>query len=599
MCLALGLLACASGGAGAQTASEITPRTFEPNLQTRGGGIVIPQGMGPEAPAGAERLFVRISGVRIEGGLPALSAQEQKIIAGLTGRRVSAAELFAAARELEKAYATAGYALVRVVLPVQTLNDGATLRLSVIDGFIERVDTAGLPDNIRARIASMLAPLVGRRGLTMVEMERKLLLAGDTPGTVLRSALAGGSQPGASVLVVEARYKPLTGSASFDNSMTTALGSYNLSLGAELNSITGHGELAYFRAGGAPWAGESAAYFDEYPRNRSLAAGLTLPIGLDGLTLNFEGTDSRATPIVGPTGLGTSSEFQRFSTRLRYPVMRARDLTVNLNGAFDFQNESVLVIEPLFQQLSMDRLRIARAGSDFVWFVPTAFAGVPLSGGLLTGGLLASFGIDGLGARDAPRPGSILAPLSRDGVSPEFQKLEVWLALNQPFAEHLALDLRGRAQTGFNTPLPQSEQFELAGPQGLSTFDTGQLQGDSGFVIRSELQFPFSIPVPLPFTWPSVPAQQGAGAPEGGPSTGGVLLTPYGFGAYGIAWLARPTVLEPGSYVAGAYGMGVRIGAAPQASFSAASLSFEYGRYQGSAGYGSGDRFTFSTSFQF
>ena len=59
----------------AQTASQITPRSFEPPLQGRGGGIVIPQGAGPEAPAGADKLSVRIKAVRIDGSLPALAGK--------------------------------------------------------------------------------------------------------------------------------------------------------------------------------------------------------------------------------------------------------------------------------------------------------------------------------------------------------------------------------------------------------------------------------------------------------------------------------------------------------------------------------------------
>ena len=87
----------------AQTASQITPRSFEPSLQGRGGGIVIPQGAGPEAPVGADKLSVRIKAVRIDGGLPALAAREREIGASLTGRRVSAAALFDAAKQLEQA----------------------------------------------------------------------------------------------------------------------------------------------------------------------------------------------------------------------------------------------------------------------------------------------------------------------------------------------------------------------------------------------------------------------------------------------------------------------------------------------------------------
>ena len=61
------------------------------------------------------------------------------------GQRVSGAAIFAAARELEAAYAKAGYVLVRVTLPPQKLVSGAVLRLVVIDGMIERIETKRVP----------------------------------------------------------------------------------------------------------------------------------------------------------------------------------------------------------------------------------------------------------------------------------------------------------------------------------------------------------------------------------------------------------------------------------------------------------------------
>ena len=50
------------------------------------------------------------------------------------GRPVSGADIFAAARALEAAYANAGYVLVRITLPPQKLVNGSKLRLVVVDG---------------------------------------------------------------------------------------------------------------------------------------------------------------------------------------------------------------------------------------------------------------------------------------------------------------------------------------------------------------------------------------------------------------------------------------------------------------------------------
>jgi len=410
--IAAGVAVCAlalSAGAGparAQTASQITPPSFSPPIESRGGGFVIPEAQGLAAPPGADRLTVRLRGVAVEGGLPALAEATAALREKLAGRVVSAAAVFAAARELEQAYAAAGFPLVRVVLPAQRLRHGADLRLIVVDGVIERVDVSALPGAIRERIGQVMAPLVGQRGLSQAELERRLLLASDTPGTILRSTLAPGARAGASVLVVEARYKAVTGSVGVDNTLFKALGTYSASLGLDLNSPTGHGETLYFRTFGLPTTGGSTAFLGDEPRNRALAVGAILPLGTDGLSLTLEAADTHTAARSRPGTPAFASEFARYSARLRYPVIRGRDFTWNAEGSFDAQEEKVDVRLPMQAPFSLDRLRILRGTSETVWFLPEAeLGGSTLSGGLVTARLTGSFGLNGLGARDAPPAG--------------------------------------------------------------------------------------------------------------------------------------------------------------------------------------------------
>ena len=114
----------------AQTASQITPPSFRPDLE-RPGGFSLNGGGGLGTPAGAEKLFVRLAGVRVEGGLADLRGATSALEAKLSGRSVSGAEIFAAARDLEAAYAAAGYVLARVILPPQKLVDGLGVRSPV------------------------------------------------------------------------------------------------------------------------------------------------------------------------------------------------------------------------------------------------------------------------------------------------------------------------------------------------------------------------------------------------------------------------------------------------------------------------------------
>lgn len=538
-----------SVAAQAQTASQITPQSFRPQAPAVGPSIVIAERAAAKPPAGSERLSVHLASVRVQGGLPELQATTATFIAALSNRLVTAAEIFAFARRLEAAYARAGFALVRVVLPAQRIVDGATLRLVVVDGTLERIDTSQVDSSIRARVADLLEPLVGQKHMRLKDIERRLLLASDTPGTRLRSTIAAGSRPGTSVLLIEGRHRLVTGELTFDNSLSQALGRVNAGFGLEINSPLGMGDLFYMRLGGRPQGG-SDNFFTPRALNSSVAAGFVLPLGTDGLTLNVEGANTRATPKADT--LASSSEFERLSIRLHYPWLRSRRFSLSSDFIFDAANERSKIVGSQTLPLSLDRLRVLRAAGDLVWSTPIE--------GLLTARITASVGLDALGARSA-RDATPDLPLSRQGADASFGKLDTSVTFGQPLTDHLALELRARAQTSFGKALLRSEQIGLSGPTSVSTLDAGSIQGDAGVVMRAELQSPWVVPV----------------------SYGQWSAVPYAFVAAGRVWLERPTAVEPGRIDGRAFGLGIRLAASPggifsQSVFSQASLSIEWGR---------------------
>ncbi|MEW6640181.1 MAG: ShlB/FhaC/HecB family hemolysin secretion/activation protein [Pseudomonadota bacterium] len=557
----------------AQTASQITPPSFRPSLE-REGGFVLPGTPGLAAPAGAEKLFVKLAGVSIKGGLPQLAAATAALEARLAGHKVSGADIFAAARELEAAYARAGYVLVRVVLPPQRLVDGARLKLVVIDGFIERIETRDVPERVRGRITTLVGPLTGRRGLTLSEIERRVVLAGDTPGVILRSTLTPGKGEGAAVLVIDATHQAASETLTFDNTLSKALGRTTLSAGLDLNSIGGFGELVYLRAGGHPDGGDNGL-FDRYPRNRTLAAGIVVPLWIDGLTFNAEYTDARTTPVA-VAGMQTTDTFERLSLRLRYAWLRERAANFNSELALDAQDEiQSLFVAAVPTPLSQDRLRIVRFTNDGDVLTPW--------GATISGRATASFGLDGLGARTAAEATPLL-PLSRQGADASFRKFDISLGYSQALVEHLAVSVTARAQTSFNAPLLRSEQIGIANTTGLSAFDAGTVVGDQGYVVRGELSSPWTLPVSVPL--------QGASAVA-------VVAAPYLFAAYGEVTLRAPTALEAASIRATSYGGGLRLGGAAPGRISNGSLSLEYGHATRSDGVAAGDRFTVVSAFRF
>ena len=572
--LGAALAAClVAGHAPAQTASQVTPQTLRPDRPRLDGAVIFSGQPGLDAPAGAESLSVTIAGVTVEGELAQMAEAGRAVEARLVGRPVPVSEIFEAAQALEAAYAEAGFVLARVVLPAQTLRDGGRLRLVVVNGFIERIDAAELPEPVRGRIEGLARPLVGRPGLTLGEIERPLLLAGDTPGVALRSALSAGERPGGTVLTFGADYRPLTGFVGVDNTLSDALGEWAVTAGFEANSPFALGEVIYVRAAAHPdldGAGDLGGLFDENPRLRSLAAGAVVPLGLSGLTLNVEAVRSRTTPELRG-GIQSASEFERLSFRLRYPWVRSRGLDVGADLILDVQSEELDLItdDGDALPLSEDDLRILRLGADAQRRLD--------SGALVLARAVVSFGLDALGARGAEDATETL-PLSRAGADADFAKLEVVASYTRPLAERLAVSLYARGQTSFGDPLVRSEQIGTASFRELSTFDAGTLGGDSGWILRGDVLSPRSFDAPrLPFT----------------------SVTPYAFAAVGALHLEEPTAPEVETLRTGALGVGVELADVIDPAFSYATLTVEYGRAFRDDDLADENRFTLLSTLRF
>lgn len=540
----LGGLLFASGGV-AQTAGELAQPDYQPPQQRLTGALVFSGAPGLKAPPGAEALSIALAGVTVENAPQGTGALVEALIARLTRGRIAVAEIFTAAAELEAAFARQGLVLARVVIPAQTLVDGGSLRLTVIDGFVEAIDDSAVPPRLRPRLERLTSPLIGQRGLLLRDLERRLLLAGDTYGVALGSALAAGATPGGTIIVLDPAYRRLTGFAGFDNSFSEGLGTWNVSSGLEFNGLLGLGEVIYGRASGNPRAGENG-WLSERPRLRTLALGGVMPIGPDGLTFTLEATDSRTTPE--STGTGSASSYQRLSARVYYPWIRSSRVNLSTQLSFDVVRDRLDLVTPFgLIGLHEDRTRVLRLSADGLWILD--------GGGVLELGAIASVGLDGFGARTREYATPAL-PLSRDGADAAFQKLEISARYRRTFADVYSVSLSGRAQTSFGAPLLSSEQFGIANLQDLSPFDQGALSGDSGWVARVELARRFET--------------QAFDAP--------LLVSPYLFGAVGEVFRARPSAGEAARIGAAAWGVGVELVSVRDPKFSSGSLRIEYGK---------------------
>jgi hemolysin activation/secretion protein len=518
--LSTGLLA---SPARAQTRSpspgQVTPETLKP--ATPAPTPTVTPAPPRQAPPGAETLTLRVADIAVSGGLDALAAETTQLTAQVKGREVTVAEVYALAGRIEAAYARRGYILARVTVPPQNLSDGATVRLTVVDGVIESVSADAVPERMRGAVQARTAPLVGRPWLTLPQIERALVLAGGLPGVELRSTLSPGDQVGGVRLILEGDYRPVTVGLSADNRLGREFGDWEVAPQVSFNGVLGLGELVYVSAFFHP----DSHIFNHDNIRRVAGIGAIVPIGPGGWSLNPEFTIAETNPDLGPGTVRTRGEFRRLAVRLSYAMIRTRRENLELSGSVEGIDETQTAVD-FATRLSDDRLRNLTFGADWA----RAFPG----GAVVSANAVLTKGLSALGARTRAEALASGVPFSRQGVTPAFTKLEGGAHFNLNARGGLTLSATGRFQVAISGPLASSEQFNLDPPDALSAFPVGRLTGDSGWTLRSEVAHVTRLP-------------------------GGGAISPYVFGAAGQAHLVMPTILERPTLSAEAFGGGVRI----------------------------------------
>src|SRR5271157_1158725 len=502
--------------------SQVTPTTLAPATRPSATiALTNPAGLAP--PANASSLSVTVSNVSVSGGFPELEAETSAITARIRGKRVSVADIFAAANAIEQAYAARGYVLVRVAVPPQKLQNGGTLRLVVIDGFIEGVDAKGVPEKQRALVQARLASLIGERHVTLSEIERRLLLASDIPGLSLSSTITRGTAPGGTLLVLEATWNPVAGTLGVDNRLPSSLGNWELNGALAVNSPLGFGEQIY---GAASTGYDLGKVFDATTPMQLLGAGAVLPIGVDGLKINPEYPTSVTRPAPFPGTPPDVGYYQRFDLRASYPLILTRAQTLTVEGTYEWAQERLVPIG-FDTDLYDDQYNVARLQFEDHLRLPY---------GLLAATVIFSQGLGGRGETEAALTG---IPLSQQGASPTFSKLGLDATWTQPLPYDFQGALIAQAQTSFGHPLFIAEQFSLDGPQAASAYPLGTFSVDEGATIRGEIQRPIAV----------------------GWTQGRATISPYVFAAASGGKIDEPTAVQQGWISAESFGLGLRVGA--------------------------------------
>lgn len=484
-----------------------TPPGAEIDRKDKDADIDLTIGGVATAPAGAEAVGLTIEQITLDGGFDPV-ASEVKALLPQSGSVVSLADIYTIAAQVQQAYLSAGFPLVRVFVPVQDLDRAkAMIRLQVVSGFVGEVRTDALDPRVRSVVERYLAPLVGQQRLSAAALERAILLAGDVSGVELSSALSPGNDTGETVLIVSGRFSPIQAVLSVDNRLSPELGREQVTLSTAFNSTLGLGE----RIGVTFATALDDPSFSRSALRRYAGIYADLPIGGDGLIIGADASVSTARPKGVAAFLALSSRFEHFGGRISYPLVRSRAGRLIATASFDRNGEtqdSLLLGFPV--PLSRDATRVGRLALN---------ANMQSRSGLfVTAEIEYARGLDILNARRA-QDASIFEPLSRIGADAVFDKLSTNLTVEAPLARTPVTGrITMRAQTGFGDPLLRSEQLSVAAPDLISGPPSGSLVGDSAFAARYQI--------------------------EALVNKADIRLVPYAFAAAARAKLERPTFFE-------------------------------------------------------
>ena len=439
----------------------------------------------------------------------------------LIGKSKSINELNLIAKKMTKDYQLNDFPLVRVILPKQELKpDSATIFFKVIDGFIEKINLKKIPKKQKKAVFRYLRELKDKKNIKNSLLERKLLLAGRVAGLQLNTAFAPGTKEGATILVVEAKHKLISGNINFNNTQSEELGRQLGVLQTTINSPFGFGEsltmfgLARPTIKGMKGTGNAVTI-------RGGGLSFTYPLGDNGLISNFSYSESMTRPGGDITSLGIESNMKSGSLGLTYPLKLSANASWTVRGNLtwidELQQTNTTGVD---QVLSHDRLTSLRLGLSYF--------GCPR--GCIYFDSELSRGID-VASRSASEATD--TPLSRTSGTSQYHHLRV----NSSYSFYILTNYLMKIGLGgqyTDDALLNSEQSTVIGMDRISSLTSGAISGDKIWYIRAEVNRNFFLLKNL-------------------------SITPYMYSAMGVAYLNRPTAAENKETAAKSVGVGLQI----------------------------------------
>jgi hemolysin activation/secretion protein len=429
--------------------------------------FTIPAPRGGPVPRAVDQIQFALTDIKVVGATAFPPSAFRPLIAPLIGKMVKLSDITAVADKIEAMYRAKGYVLTRAYVPPQSVGNGV-FTIRIVEGYVKAASVTGGDAISRRTVQSYVADVTKERPATLDGLERGLLLANGLPGTRASGLLRPSpSEAGASDLLVTLNQVPWQATVYADNRGSTTSGVVTMGAQAAVNSLPYIGGQFTFDASATPHFQERNLFQAHYAR----------PVGDAGAVVSLSGIIAHGAPSGIAGGSVLLSDSYAIGTRLAYPLIVTRPLSVSVEGGLTLQGAKVT-------------LPLAGAGgcdfSDDHWrtvdgavtvqsrgLVKDSTTGVTL--GLMQG--LPFFGAESV----SPCTGT-------PGKPTDFQKMTAVLQHDQPIAGPVSANFHALAQYGFEKLLI-GEQTSFGGSGIGRGYDPAALAADSGLGLASELRY--------------------------------------------------------------------------------------------------------------
>ena len=386
---------------------------------------------------------------------------------------------------LEQLYVLNGYFLTRFIVPPQTIEQNSTIKAIVFPGKIESVDYSQLDKRIAKPIKKYFQKLIGIKGLEYPVIERSIIKSRELPGVELETTIKAGKELGTSSLKLNAKHDLINGYLTYSNGLSETAGKDQLTAYYSFNSPLGYGENIYAAYVVDPKNNVRDPIHHEDIINRTefrkaYLVGGKIPI----LSSDFSLFGAVNESYSEPKGLNKKGEFKKINFGVAYQLNNTRLVKNNLSLDWqwikerEYSTSSNASNDTFYDEYNALELKYTTTNLSFLNAVS------------LRGSSTLKFGTPFY-----TNTTSDTKTLSRVGSTLNFIKWNSDINLNKSILSDYSVNTRFVFQKLVSDRgLINSEQINITGPGQMSGFESGNMSGDQGYFLRTEISksfFPF------------------------------------------------------------------------------------------------------------